>query len=77
MTPGSRLTIGCAALAFALSAASGVRAEPPATGKSPAAAQSDTGAERGEAEPMPEAARPVVPMPKGCPYRDGKLELIV
>jgi hypothetical protein len=79
MTSQSRLTLVCAASltmlalaapAFAQAGPAAGAAGAPAT---PAPAQNK--GENGAAQPQPNERRPAAPT--GCPYRDGKLDLIV
>jgi hypothetical protein len=77
MTPRSRLTFawaaGLAALALATPAFS--QAGSGAVGAGAPQAPTAGNAETGAAQPPPNQRQPTAP--NGCPYRDGKLELIV
>ncbi len=77
MTPRSRLTLACAAMlaglplatpAFSQAGSGAVGAGAP---QAPTAGNSETEA----AQPPPNQRQPTAP--SGCPYQDGKLELIV
>ena len=77
MTPRSRLTLPCTALLAVLPlgipafAQAGPGAAAGGAPQTPTAGAADGGA----VQPAPSQRQPVVP--SGCPYRDGKLDLIV
>ena len=77
MTPRSRLTLACAALLAVLPTAvpafaqAGPGAAAGGAPQAPTAGATDGGA----VQPAPSQRQPAAP--GGCPYRDGKLDLIV
>ena len=77
MTSRSRLTLACAALLVALPLATPAFAQggPGAAGAGAPQAPTAGAADGGAVQPPPSQRQPAAP--GGCPYRDGKLELIV
>ena len=72
-----RLTVLCAASVVMLGVAGAAMADPaPAGDKANAQGASEKESPAGESNARP-APSPQFERPAGCPYRDGKLELIV
>ena len=77
MTPRSRLTLLCAASIAMLATAAPALAQAGAAAGSAGApsAPAPGNADSQSAQPLPSERQPIAP--SGCPYRNGKLDLIV
>jgi hypothetical protein len=77
MTPRSRLTLACIALLAVLPLDNQAFAQADSGAAAGGAPQAPTAgaAGGGAVQPAPSQRQPAAP--SGCPYRDGKLELIV
>ena len=75
MTPRSRLTLACAALLAVLAQATPAFSQAGSGAIGTRAPQAPTAATSETEAPPPNQRQPAAP--GGCPYRDGKLELIV
>ena len=77
MTPRSRLTLACTALLAALPLAIPAFAQTGPDAAAAGAPQAPTAGAAGGRAVQPEPSQRQPAAPSECPYRDGKLELIV